>query len=200
MENIDALTTTVEHVSNYGVMAVIAAMFLLLTGSMLIACFQWFKHIINSIIEKNDITMNQLILETKTQNQTLQDISESLRPNDWMKTQFIINMSFEAYVGRACRLVSDIIEENNINDKENTRNKIHQRVGNLCHQRNTELGIFTYGSKKLSEYMDPAWVERMSEVVEREVYSKSGVNPDRTYAVIKAAYDEIKNELYSKIQ
>lgn len=40
----------------------------------------------------------------------------------------------------------------------------------------------------------------MSEVIEREVYNESGVNPDRTYAVVKAAYDEIKNELYSKIQ
>ena len=200
MEEINALTTTVENVSNYGVMAVIAAMFLLLTGSMLITCFQWFKHIINSIIDRNEKIMNQLVMETKTQNQTLSEISESLKPADWMKIQYVINISFEAYVGRACKIVGDIIEENNIKDKENTKRKIHQRVGNLCNQRNTELSIFSYGNKKLSEYMDPAWVEKMSEVIEREVYNESGVNPDRTYAVVKAAYDEIKNELYSKIQ
>ena len=65
IDNVNALTQAAESISNFGVLAVIAAMYLLLSGAMLLACFKWFKNIINSIIEKNEHMMNQLVKETQ---------------------------------------------------------------------------------------------------------------------------------------
>ena len=154
IDNVNALTQAAESISNFGVLAVIAAMYLLLSGAMLLACFKWFKNIINSIIEKNEHMMNQLVKETQAQNKTLMDISESLRPTDLMQIQYIINTSFEAYVHRVCRLITDIKEENNIKDKEATKNKIHLRVSNLFKQRKRDYDIFSYN--KLGFTVAPA--------------------------------------------
>lgn len=199
IDNVNALTQAAESISNFGVLAVIAAMYLLLSGAMLLACFKWFKNIINSIIDKNEHMMNQLVKETQAQNKTLMDISESLRPTDLMQIQYIINTSFEAYVHRVCRLITDIKEENNIKDKEATKNKIHLRVSNLFKQRKRDYDIFSFGGHKLSEYMDTEWVDKISDIVEKEIYHEMGENPERTYGMVKSAYEEIKGDFYSKL-
>ena len=199
IEQVNALTQTAETIGNFGVLAVIAAMYLLLSGAMLLACFKWFKNIINSIIDKNEHMMNQLVKETQAQNKTLMDISDSLRPTDLMQIQYIINTSFEAYVHRVCRLITDIREENNIKDKEATQKKIRLRVGNLFKQRNRDYDIFSYGGHKLSEYTESEWVDKISDVVEKEIYHEMGENPERTYGMIKSAYEEIKGDFYSKL-
>lgn len=199
MQDISTLTTTAESISNLGVLVVIAAMFLLLSGGMLFACFKWFQKIINNIIDKNEHMMNQLVYETRNQNKTLMDISESLRPADLLQIQFIINQSFENSISRVCRLVQDVVEENNIKDRETTKKKIHVRVNNLYNQITRDYNLFHYGSYKLSEYMDSIWVEKVSEAVEKEIYHEIGTNPERTYAMIKATFEAIKSELYSKM-
>ena len=199
IEQVNALTHTAESVSNFGILVMIAAMYLLLSGAMLLACFKWFKNIINSIIDKNEHMMNQLVKETQAQNKTLMDISDSLRPTDMMQVQYILNISFDAFVHRVCKLIADIKAENNIKDREATQEKIHLRVGNLFKQRNRDYNIFSYGGHKLSEYTDPAWVDKISEVVEKEIYHELGENPERSYSMVKAAYEEIKGEFYSKI-
>jgi hypothetical protein len=45
---------TAESISNYGLMTVIAAFFVVLSAIMMVAVFLWFKSIINRIIKQQD--------------------------------------------------------------------------------------------------------------------------------------------------
>ena len=56
-----------------------------------------------------------------------------------------------------------------------------------------------FRGKRLSEYASASWVTKMSEVIENEIYHESGECDTRTYAMIRASYEEIKNDFYSKM-
>ena len=47
------VTEVAKGISDYGMMAIIAAIYLMLSASMMIAIFQWFKSIINRIMGRS---------------------------------------------------------------------------------------------------------------------------------------------------
>ena len=53
MEEVNQVTEMAKGISDYGAMAIMAAIYLLLSASMMIAIFKWFKTIINQILEDN---------------------------------------------------------------------------------------------------------------------------------------------------
>jgi len=67
---IEDVTKVAEGIGDFGMMAVTAAFFLILAGGLMVACFKWFKSIINGIIADNKKTMDELLHETKKQNET----------------------------------------------------------------------------------------------------------------------------------
>ena len=47
-----------KGISDFGMMATTCAFFLLLSGGLMIACFRWFKSIINKIMTHNTSTLS----------------------------------------------------------------------------------------------------------------------------------------------
>ena len=78
-ENINDIVTTAKTISDYGALITIGAAFIILSLTMWVAIFKWFKSIINKIIEQNNKDMHSILEETRRQNDMLSDISEGLR-------------------------------------------------------------------------------------------------------------------------
>ena len=53
MENVSNVTEIARGIGDVGMMAITAAFFLLLAGGLMVACFKWFKSIINGMITDN---------------------------------------------------------------------------------------------------------------------------------------------------
>lgn len=193
-----ALQTT-RGISEFGMMAMTAGFFLVLSALMMIACFRWFMKLINDMLVAQKETMKQLLDETRMQNERLNDISEGLIPETQMRIKTLSNIAFDLSVEKVCRIIKKVRTENHIADRQATLNKIRVLLTNLHEDRNSKFDCFHYKGRKLSEYTNAAWVDRVSKVVEYELYNESGENNGRAYTNVESAYVNIRLEFYHNL-
>ena len=198
MENVSNVTEIARGIGDVGMMAITAAFFLLLAGGLMVACFKWFKSIINGMITDNKQLMEELLDETKRQNEQLTDISEGLKPETQLRIKNTSGVYFDFAVEKVCRIIKKVKEENNIVDKEGTRKKIRTLLLNLHEDRNSRFDYYTYRGKRLTSYTSPVWIDWVEEVVIKEVYAETA-NNSRAYTNVSAVYERIKLDFYHKM-
>lgn len=186
-------------ISDYGMMAITCAFFLLLSSSLMIACFRWFKSIINKIMSSNTATLTELLEETRKQNEMLEEISEGSRSETLLRLKTISSAFFDISVEKVCRIIKKVREENHVIDREKTLLKIKTLVENIHADRDSKLDCFSFKGKKLPFYTSPDWVDWVVMVVESEIYNESGANNGRAYTNVQAVYDRIKIDFYNKL-
>ena len=71
----DAINTA-QSISNFGMLAVTAGFFLVLSAVLMVTCFKWFMRVINNTMDNQKKAMEELVTETKSQNEKLDDIAE----------------------------------------------------------------------------------------------------------------------------
>lgn len=196
---IEDVNSVASGITNYGMMAITAAFFLVLTGLLWVACFRWFKSIIDGMIKGNAKANADLLAETRKQNDMLNDISEGLRPETLLRVKNISSVYFDLAIEKVCRIIKKVREENHIVDREATKTKIRTLIENLHEDRNSRFDSFSYRGAHLSSYVNPKWVDWVAEVVEKEVYSDT-VNNGRAYTNVSAVYERIKIDFYHKVQ
>ena len=55
-----------QGISDFGFMVIVCAVFLCLAAALMVACFKWFKSIINDMIKSNQSMVAELLTEIKT--------------------------------------------------------------------------------------------------------------------------------------
>lgn len=188
-----------KGISDYGMMAVTAAFFLILSSAMMIAIFKWFKSIISQMMQDNKTSLQELAKTTNAQNDMLQDISEGLRTETQLRIRNLSGFAFDLSVEQVCRLIKRVREENHIADKEATALKIRKSLQVIHNDRNSGFDPFTYHGRPLSDFCNDDWIENVAKVVENEIYHEDGANNARAYTNVKLAYDDIKTDFYKRM-
>lgn len=192
----DAINTA-QSISNFGMLAVTAGFFLVLSAVLMVTCFRWFIRVINNTMDTQRKAMVDLVEETKSQNEKLDDIAEGLKVETQLRVKTISGLVFDLGVENAVKMIERIKTENHIIDKEATEQKIRNLCTNLHDDRNSKLDCFTYRGKKLSTYTDDKWIDWVAEVVKSEVYSDHEQRLVRTN--VETIYAKIKLEFYKNI-
>lgn len=199
MNEIEQVTQVAKEISEFGILVMIAAFFLLLSAGVMIWNMRSYKSIIEQIMSDFSDKLN-LIQETANKNaQTMIDIAEGLIPETQLRIKNISGVFFDLSVERVCRIIKRVRQENHIVDKEATRTKIRTLLTNLFEDRNSKLDTFTYRGKKLSEYSNLDWIEWVAQVVENEIYNEAGENNGRTYSNVCMVYEKIKLDFYHRL-
>lgn len=198
MTDVSQVTEVAKGISDYGVLIVIAATFIVLSFLMWVALFRWFKGIIDNTIKNNSQVMNELLQKTDAQNDLLNEIADGMRPTTLLQIKSISNTCFDLSVERVCRIIKKVREENHIVDKEATRNKIRTLLINLHEDRNSRFDNTRYRGKRLTQYTSPEWVDWVAEVVEKEIYAEN-VNNARSFTNVEAVYARIRLDFYHRI-
>lgn len=198
-EIVNSALQTGKGISDFGMMAMTAGFFLVLSSLLMVACFRWFMKVINDVMTSQKDTMKQLLDETRTQNERLNDISEGLIPETQMRVKTISNMAFDVSVEKVCRIIKKVRTENHIADREATEKKIRVLLTNLHEDRNSKFDSFTYRGRKLSTYTDRNWIEQVAKIVESEIYNENGENNGRAYTNVESAYANIRLEFYHNL-
>ena len=193
------VTEVAKGISDYGMMAITSAIYLMLSASMMIAIFNWFKSIINRIMGQQAESMQQLADIQRENNRMLKYMSDGIRTETMLRIRNLTGFAFDLSVEQVCRLVKRIRKENHIADKEATATKIRKSLQVIHDDRNSRFDPFTYGGKPLSDFCNNMWVENLAKVVEAEIYNEDGENNARAYTNIKLAYDNIKTDFYQRL-
>lgn len=206
MNEVQQVTEVAKGISDYGILIMIGAAYLILSISMMVAIFKWFKSIINQLLEdskqsskRQQESWKDLLAETRKQNEMLTDLSEGLRTETQLRIRNLSGFAFDLSVEQVCRLIKKIREENHIVDKEATREKIRKSLTVMHEDRKSRFDPYTYRGKPLSGYCNSEWIERVAKVVETEIYSTDGQNNGRAHTNVKLAYDDIKTDFYHKL-
>lgn len=199
MNSITDVTTVAHGISDFGMMAVTAAFFLILSAAMMVAIFKWFKAIIEQMMQDNKESLQELAKTTNAQNDMLQDISEGLRTETLLRIRNLTGFAFDLSIEQVCRLIKRVRQENHIIDHEATAAKIRKSLMVIHNDRNSRFDPFTYRGRPISDYCVIEWVEDVAKVVEGEIYNADGANNSRAYTNVKLAYDNIKTDFYQRL-
>lgn len=191
MTEVTNITEMAKGISDYGVLIIIGAIYLLLSASMMIAVFKWFKSIINKIVEQQDL-MNDLHNDLAT-------IAEGMRSETQLRIRNLSGFAFDLSTEQVCQMIRRIRRENHIADKGKTDAKVHSLLHNIHEDRKSRFDAFTYKGQPLSAYCNDDWVDKVSEVVEAELYNANGIDDGRAYTNVKMVYDEIKLDFYHRL-
>ena len=197
--DVQNVSEVAKGISDYGMMAVTAAIYLLLSAAMMIAIFKWFKTIINRILGQQTESMRQLAEIQRENNRMLKFMSDGLKTETMLRIRNLTGFAFDLSVEQVCRLVKRIRKENHISDRQTTATKIRKCLQVIHDDRNSRFDPFTYGGKPLSDYCSKKWVEDVAKVIESELYHEDGENNARAYTNIKLAYDNIKTDFYQRL-
>lgn len=199
MNEVQQATQIARDISDYGIMIVICAFFLILSGALMIVCFKWFKSIIEKMMSDYS---DKLIHIQDTDNKIAEimvDIAEGLIPETQLRIKNISNVYFDLAVEQICRLIERLREENHIDDRKAEAKKIRTLLRNIHEDRKSRFDCFRFRGKPLSMYCNIDWVEQVAKVVEDELYDNRGTNNRRSHTNVKAAYDNIKLDFYHRL-
>ena len=196
---VDQALNVGKGISEFGMMAITAGFFLVLSAVMMVTFFKWFMKVINGILDSHGKTMNELLEKTKEQNKTLEALSEGLMPENQLRIKTISNMAFDLAIEKVCRIIKKVREENNIADKEKTEIKIRRLVSNVHNDIATKFDNFRYRGKFLSSYMDEKWIDGIVSIVQGELYNEAGPNNKRAFTNVEAYYATVRLEMYQNM-
>lgn len=194
----EEIVSVARGISDYGALAVLSASFILISVITQFSIFRWFKNIIDGLIKNTSCAIDDLLKETKMQNEQLTDIAEGLRPRTMLEIKDITKTCFDLSVEKVCQMIKRVKEENNIHDEENTKKKIRLLLTNLHEDRNSRFDNHIFKGKPLTYYTSTEWVDWVEDVVIKEVYSET-MNEKRARTNVIAVYDRIKLDTYHKM-
>lgn len=199
MNEIEQVTKVAQGISEFGLLVMIAAFFLLFATGVMVWNMRSYKNIIEKIMSEYSDKLDNIHNTAKDNSQIMLEIAEGLIPETRLRIKSISNAFFDLSVERVCRIIKRVREENHIIDKEATRTKIRTLLTNLFEDRCSKMDCFTFRGKKLSTYSNREWVTWVAEVVENEIYSDAGPNNGRAYTNVNMVYDKIKLDFYHRL-
>ena len=191
MNETKAALEVAESISNFGMMAVAAAFFVILAIVIMVMFVKWFKDIINYIMTTNQNMLTKLDAQLKETNDVMKSIAEGLRPETLLRVQTTSEMAFQLAQFRLLEIIDTVRTENHIINREATEAKIEKLVLNLHEEMNGKFEYYSYRGKKLSSYTSQQWVEWMKQGVINEIYSDQERNEDRTHTNVSAIFKRI---------
>ena len=194
----EEIVSVAKGISDYGALAVLSASFVLISVITQFSIFRWFKNIIDGLIKNTSCAIDDLLKETKMQNEQLTDIAEGLRPRTMLEIKDITKTCFDLSVEKVCQIIKRVKEENNIHDEESTKKKIRLLLTNLHEDRNSRFDNHIFKGKPLTYYTSTEWIDWVEDVVIKEVYSET-MNEKRARTNVIAVYDRIKLDTYHKM-
>ena len=192
METTKSALEVAESISNFGMMAVAAAVFIVLAIVIMVMFVKWFKDIINNIMATNQNMLNKLDAQLKENNEIMKSIAEGLQPETQVRAQTISDMAFELAHFRLLKIIDTVRSENHIANRPATEAKIDKLILNLHEEMHGKLSCYPFRGHKLSSYTSTKWVEWMREVVVGEIYSEIELNEDRTNTNVTTLFNRIK--------
>ena len=107
----EEIVSVAKGISDYGALAVLSASFILISVITQFSIFRWFKNIIDGLIKNTSCAIDDLLKETKMQNEQLTDIADGLRPRSLLEVKDITKTCFDLSVEKVCQIIKRVKEE-----------------------------------------------------------------------------------------
>lgn len=192
MNELQTVSEVARGISEYGILVMVAAFFLVFAAGVMLWNMRAYKNLIQRLVSDFSEKLDKV-------NSMMVDVAEGIVPETQLRIKNISNVYFDLATEQVCRMIKKVREENHIADREATAQKVRTLLRNMYEDRNSRFDSFTYRGKKLSGYCNPEWIEWVAKAVEGELYNEAGPNNGRAYTNVKAVYDNVKLDFYHRL-
>lgn len=187
-----------EAISQFGILIVIAAVFLVTMFILLITVIGRYLKMTGDSVKNQNENMQILITETKEQKAVMESIAEGLTDKTDTQNKIILKCMVDADIERTMRLLRNIRKENNIHDIPAVTEKVNRLIKNLSNKRYEDLSNFQYRGRTLGVLMEDGWQNRIAEVMLKELALDD--NNGRAYTNVTTTYEDILNNCYKAMK
>ncbi len=192
--DIEQVLKVSEAISQFGILIVIAAVFLATVFILLITVIARYLKMTGDSVKSQNENMQILIIETREQKAVMESIAEGLTDKTDTQHKVILKCMIDADIERTMRLLRNIRKENNIHDIPAVTEKVHRLIKNLSNKRYEDLSNFSYRGRNLGILLEEGWQSRIAEVVLRELTLDE--NNGRAYTNVTTTYEDILNNCF----
>ncbi|MDD4030121.1 MAG: hypothetical protein PHE07_01650 [Bacteroidales bacterium] len=192
--DIEQVLKVSEAISQFGILIVIAAVFLVTVFILLITVIARYLKMTGDSVKSQNENMQILIIETREQKAVMESIAEGLTDKTDTQHKVILKCMIDADIERTMRLLRNIRKENNIHDIPAVTEKVHRLIKNLSNKRYEDLSNFSYRGRNLGILLEEGWQSRIAEVVLRELTLDE--NNGRAYTNVTTTYEDILNNCF----
>lgn len=185
---------------------VTAAVYIIISSSLLFFIVKWFKSLITKVIEQQTAqlqtltdSVGELLREVRKQADLTSDIAEHLQADSMLKLTVLVNYTFDYLAEHVCRMVAQVRRENHIDDKVATERKVRTLLTNIFSQIQQGFSYYKWRGKSLSDYLNPNTTDTILELFLLELYN-TNESETRTFTTISANIEVLKNELLTTLR
>jgi len=198
-EMVENGTKVAKSINDLGMSIVASAFFLVLAAAMMIACFRWFKTLIDNMFTKQAETQKQIVDALTRNSELLADIADEVKPTQLARIKSISKTNFDLDFFEMCEAVHEVKEQNHISDRPATERKVRRLVRNMLTETASNLDFFHYKGRSLSEYIKyDEWENEIATAVLKEVYAET-FKEERLKGNMEVIFKEIKNDFYKQL-
>lgn len=191
---------TAEAITNYGAMAVMAGVYLVISGLLMFSVFKWFKTLVDRILKEDKDKWKSVSEDISKQTAMLVQVFEAHKEETELRITNVSGLAFDLAMEQACHIVWTTHRLNHIEDKEAVLSKVRVAVSNIHEERLRKFNAFTYRGVRLSKYCEAGWVEQVTDMVMAEIYNPDGEDEERTRAAMKMLYQNIRMDFLTNIE
>jgi len=182
-----------KGISENGILIMISAFYLVTTATLMIFSGRWLFKVVNGIIDKQEKNLVEIIKIQKETTMLLETINDGLKDKTYQQAISFAECWINTNKYRLYSEAERIKEENNLQNRELIEKKVYSIVHNAYEKRNNAFELFNYRGKKLSDFTDIKWVEKVSNSILDVLYDDN-YSLKKMHKQLDIEYDEIFNE------
>jgi len=200
MEQVATTVDVVRGISDFGMTAMTAGFYLVISAITLILFIRWFVKLVNQIFHVQQATLDNIIKGQASQEGKLDQLKEVLTGEVLGQVRVVIKHALDSVMYQVCISIAQIKEENHLEDNPAVENKIRSIIENLYHRNYSDLDMFSYNGRKLSYYMDPEWLERVYVYCVAAVYDGLAYHKKKYLFELGVIYEKIRLEFFENLK
>jgi hypothetical protein len=193
-------TAVAKGVSDFGMVVVAAGFYLTITAVMMIVILKWFVKLVNGIINSQQAALKEILVLQKSQDAKIGQIKEAVTSEEFNKIRVMSDYAFDFNMFQVLLSIADIKERNNLKNRTRVEKDLHQVLNNLYERRNSDFDTFTYNGKKLSQYANHDWAERLYDLCIDAIYDGKDYQRAHYLGKLKQFYETVKIEFLDNLK
>ena len=200
MEQVSGVIEVARGISDFGMLEMAAAAFIVMSLVLLFFVIRWFMRMVNQVFGALQKTLDTIAQGQINQEGKLDQLKEALTGEMLNQVRVFTNYAFDYNMHQVCVAIGQIKEENNLENREAVEKKLRAILGNLYNRRNSDFDAFAYNGKKLSFFTDHKWADRIYEYCMASIYDGLAYHRRKYLLELGIFYEEIKVEFMENLR
>ena len=193
--------STAKGISEFGMLAMAAGFYLVVTALMMIIFIRWFVSLVNRIFDTQQKSLDGVLISLNAQGVVIKQVKEAVTGEVYNQVRVLMYYAFEFNKHAICASVIGHIKENNgLDNREAVSANVRALLNNLYRAMKTDIDTCAYNGNKLSAYCSDEWVNSIHDYCMTSIYDGKNYHRDTYMRGLDTQFERIKIEFFENLK